>query len=73
MSGDGPPGRSDMNGSCNRCRKYGVVFPVADRAYCESCAQLCINDRPDYRKADRRNPVHEPRGYGRRFRDPVTK
>jgi hypothetical protein len=49
------------------------MFPIADQAYCESCAQLCINDRPDYRKADRRNPRHEPRGYGRRFRDSVIR
>jgi len=58
-----------MYGSCNRCRKYGPIFPIADEQYCESCAQLCINDRPDYRKEDRRSPAHEPRGFGRRFRD----
>jgi len=56
---------------CFRCGVHGRVFVVAGRNYCEKCAELCINDRPDYRKADRRSGGHEPRGFGRRFQDAI--
>jgi len=60
-----------MSGVCSRCGASGSVFQVAGRDYCERCSTLCINDRPDYRKSDRRRPRNEPRGFGRRFQDPV--
>lgn len=56
---------------CFRCGAHGRAFEVAGRFYCETCAELCINDRPDYKKQDRRSPGNEPRGFGRRFRDAV--
>lgn len=60
-----------MSGVCFRCGASGPVFLVVGRYYCEPCATLCINHRPDYRKHDRRRPQNEPRGFGRRFQDPI--
>lgn len=59
-------------GICHRCGAGGKVFSIAGRAYCEPCSALCINDRPDYRKTDRRRSGNPPRGFGRRFRDPLN-
>jgi hypothetical protein len=56
-------------GICFRCGASGPVFQVEKHPYCERCCALCVNDRPDYRKNDRRQPGHASRGYGRRFRD----
>jgi len=58
-------------GICIRCGVGGRVFPIEGRTYCEPCAALCINHRPDYRKSDRRHARNPPRGFGRRFPDPV--
>ena len=58
-------------GICFRCGAGGRVFPIEGRTYCEPCAALCINHRPDYRKSDRRHAKNPPRGFGRRFQDPV--
>jgi hypothetical protein len=58
-------------GVCFRCGANGRVFTIQKQPYCEPCSELCINARPDYRKNDRRNPGNPPRGFGRRFEDPV--
>ncbi len=56
---------------CFRCGVYARACPIGDRVYCQKCAELGLNDHPQYRKTERRSPEHPPRGYGRRFRDIV--
>ena len=56
---------------CFRCGAYARVVSIDDHVYCPRCAELGLNERPNARKPDRRNPEHPPRGYGRRFRDIV--
>jgi len=58
-------------GVCFRCGAFGPIFSIEKRDYCEPCSELCINARPDYRKNDRRKAQNPPRGFGRRFQDPV--
>ena len=59
------------SGVCSRCGASGPIFAIEKRDYCEPCAALCVNARPDYRKTDRRKTRNPPRGYGRRFHDSV--
>ena len=58
-------------GLCFRCGTSAPLFLIERNEYCERCASLCINNHPDYRKTDRRDPRHAPRGFGRRFEDPL--
>ncbi|HET7453769.1 MAG TPA: hypothetical protein VFL12_13565 [Thermoanaerobaculia bacterium] len=54
---------------CFRCGVYARAVPMGDHVYCPRCAEIGLNDRPNYRNPERRAPEHAPRGFGRRFRD----
>ena len=54
---------------CFRCGVYARTFAIGEHVFCPRCAELGLNDRPDYRRTDRRSSEHPPRGFGRRFRD----
>ncbi len=45
------------------------LFPVDGELYCRPCTEVSFRSVSRYRLYDRRNSLHDPRGYGRRWTD----
>jgi hypothetical protein len=64
---------SFMSGTCHRCGSSSLLFPLQGKRYCRPCVELSFRSVSRYRLIDRRDPSREPRGYGRRWTDVLTK